>query len=75
MRAYRLFYRDDLVRIASTITDFMDRKRFTSQIVDNTNYQRDVGGRTVAKLYEVDIDEVLGFAEKAGGISFEEVPE
>ncbi len=67
LRVFTDFYRDDLVRVAATITDFLKQKKFMNQIVDNTNYQREVGGRTVAKLDEIDTDLALKWAE-AGGV-------
>jgi len=73
MRAFRDFFRDDLIRVAATIADFRDQRRFRNTVVDNTNYQRDIGGRTVARLYENDLEQVLRFAG-AAAISFEEVP-
>lgn len=74
MKAFRDFFKDDLVRVAATISDSNRQRRFRNTIVDNTNYQRDVGGRTVARLYQDDLDEVLRLAEGTA-LSFEDVPE
>jgi hypothetical protein len=73
VRVFRDFFRDDLVRVAATIADFTKQRRFKSTIVDNTNYQREIGGRPVARLYEDDLELVVRLAE-AAAIALEEVP-
>ena len=73
MRSYRNLYRADLLLVAATITDFLERKKFMSTIVDNTNYERVVAGKTVTQLFEPDLGRVLTLA-KASGIELQEDP-
>lgn len=66
MYAFRNFTRADLLRVAATISNFLERKRFMSTIVDNSNYERQVGGKTVTQLFEPDLSRVLTLADAAG---------
>ena len=74
--AYAYYYVEDLRRLATSIESARDRQRFLDTVADNSNhYFQTPDGRTVAKLYELDIDKVIALQESSGFLCAQVSPE